>query len=63
MKIYKTKPDKYGWYLKIRLRNNHVIDLEMRKIKGVSKKNWHWLQLHTKKERELLLKVLKETLK
>ena len=36
MKIYKTKPNKYGWYFKIRVRNDKVMDLEMRRKGGVS---------------------------
>ena len=56
MKVYRTKPDEYGWYTHAYLRKDGYLDLEKKKVDGSNKEHWQWIQIHIKD----LMKILKE---
>ena len=60
MEIYKTKPDKYGWYLVIKKMKSGTINLYHKKVDGKHKENWSSIQIWGKEELKLLKKVLNE---
>ena len=60
MKVYKTEPDKYGWYLVIHKKNDGSIKIYHKQIDGKYKQNWTDISIWRKEELKLLKKVLNE---
>ena len=60
MKIYKSKPNEYTWYLRICLRNDGTITLENKRADGKHKEYWHRLQTNLKELKKGLKEVLKK---